>query len=433
MTDKKYLVTRELFWVVVGQVLIFTGGFASIKTLTNIMGPVGYGKLALGMTIAGFFNMFVYGPIGNVVIRYFSICKEREELNLYFFVLKKTHRMLFLIVLCFTALVSLLVYFLIGREWALLFLVSSLFGVVRGVELSFSSLQNATRQRKLVALHQGAEVWLRFLLAIGLLFLLGNTGYFALTGYLVGMTLITLSQRFFALKDTTILKQWYAKPPNELSERKMFNELVKYALPFTYFAVFNVIGLYSDRWILQGFLGASEVGVYSALYSLANAPILVLMAMLNQMMVPIIFEKTGSMVGDNKKEIGSKLLLCTVGVYIFFATIFILILFLFSEPLVTFLTNVQFSTYHQILWIVSLGLALFNLGQLFCLRGLCSKRPIVYFYPKLWHAISFFGFSFFGAMFYGLTGVSWGLCLSSIVYLVSVLLVNKNIGFKVAV
>jgi len=56
-------VRHEMIWVVVGQILAFLGAFAGVKILTNVMQPEGYGLLALGMTIAGLLNMFIYGPI----------------------------------------------------------------------------------------------------------------------------------------------------------------------------------------------------------------------------------------------------------------------------------------------------------------------------------------------------------------------------------
>ena len=82
---------HELAWVVTGQLLAFLGGFAGIKILTNVLGPEGYGQLALGLTIAGLLNMFVYGPIGQVVLRFFSVYRERGELSIYFTILKNAH------------------------------------------------------------------------------------------------------------------------------------------------------------------------------------------------------------------------------------------------------------------------------------------------------------------------------------------------------
>ncbi|HEX9078711.1 MAG TPA: hypothetical protein VF795_03915, partial [Desulfuromonadaceae bacterium] len=79
---------HEMAWIVAGQFFGFVGGFAGIKALTNIMGPKGYGELALGLTIAGLFNMYVYGPIANVVARFFAVYRERGRLGVYFAVLK---------------------------------------------------------------------------------------------------------------------------------------------------------------------------------------------------------------------------------------------------------------------------------------------------------------------------------------------------------
>lgn len=82
--NQLYHVRHEMIWVVVGQILAFLGAFAGIKILTNVMRPEGYGQLALGMTIAGLLNMFIYGPIGQVVGRFFSVCREKNELSVFF-------------------------------------------------------------------------------------------------------------------------------------------------------------------------------------------------------------------------------------------------------------------------------------------------------------------------------------------------------------
>jgi hypothetical protein len=67
-----------------------------------------------------------------------------------------------------------------GGEWALIILLSCLYGVTSGINVSYIALQDAIRQRKIVALHQGADVWLRIGLSVALLFLFSRSGCFAL-------------------------------------------------------------------------------------------------------------------------------------------------------------------------------------------------------------------------------------------------------------
>jgi O-antigen/teichoic acid export membrane protein len=67
LLDRFRKLRREMGWILCGQFLGFVGGFIGIKVLTNMMGPDGYGQLALGLTIAGLFNTYAYGPVANVV------------------------------------------------------------------------------------------------------------------------------------------------------------------------------------------------------------------------------------------------------------------------------------------------------------------------------------------------------------------------------
>src|SRR5436309_11128530 len=82
---------EELFWIVLGQVLMLAGGMVGIKLLTNVMGPEKYGQLALGITIAGLLNLFVYGPISSTALRFCSIYRNMGQLPIYYYVLKKAH------------------------------------------------------------------------------------------------------------------------------------------------------------------------------------------------------------------------------------------------------------------------------------------------------------------------------------------------------
>ncbi len=73
----------EASWVATGQALSFLGGLIGIKLLTNVMSPESYGELALGLSIAGMVNMFLFGPLGQVVLRFHSICNEKGILDSY--------------------------------------------------------------------------------------------------------------------------------------------------------------------------------------------------------------------------------------------------------------------------------------------------------------------------------------------------------------
>lgn len=420
-------IRQEMSWIVFGQFLGFLGGFLGIKVLTNLMGPNGYGQLALGLTIAGLFNTYAYGPVANVVVRFFAICQERGTLGSYFSILKKSHRILALGAICLAAVASGVAGYILGGEWALIILLSCLYGVTSGINVSFNSLQNAIRQRKIVALHQGADVWLRIGLSIVLLFLFSKSGCSALLGYLIGTLLVTISQRIFALKNETIRKNWHAPIADPLQEKETFKEFASYATSFLLFAVFASFSLYADRWILQGMFGSGAVGVYAAIYQIAASPVSIFFTMVSQLIVPIVFERAGAMTSRSQMENSGRLLRQTTLVSCLVAMVITLGAYLFSEPLIRILTNATFAEYHNLLWIIALGLCLFNLGQQLTIKGLSFNRPRIYLVPKILQALSLFILGYVLAHYFEIAGVAWAVCLSSAIYLGAVLAVNSRL------
>ncbi|MHC1697479.1 MAG: lipopolysaccharide biosynthesis protein [Geobacteraceae bacterium] len=428
--DRFWKLRREMSWILFGQFLGFLGGFIGIKVLTNLMGPTGYGQLALGLTIAGLFNTYVYGPVANVVIRFYSVYRERGQLGSYFSLLKKSHSILALGGICLALAAWATSGYFLGGEWALIILLSCLYGVTSGINVSFNSLQNAIRQRKIVALHQGADVWLRIGLSIALLFLFRSSGCFALLGYLLGTLLVTISQKFFALKNETIRENWNNPTPDPLVQKQAYEEFSSYATSFMIFAVFASFSLYADRWILQGFFGSSAVGLYAAIYQIAASPVTIFFTMTSQMIVPIIFERAGSMTELSQVESSSKLLRQTILASSIAAAVITSVAFLLSEPLVRILTNGTFAEHHAMLSVIVMGLCLFNLGQQLTIKGLSFNQPRIYLWPKILQASSLLVLGYLLARYFAITGVAWAVCLSSLVYLVAVVTVNKRLRLK---
>lgn len=418
-------------WILTGQLLALAGGFVSIKVLTNLMGPAGYGQLALGLTIAGVLNMYLYGPVANVVARFFAVYREKRELEVYFSVLKKFHKVLGVAITILAVVAGAIADTLVGREWAIIIMLSLLFGIVGGVNASSLFLLNAIRERKLVALHQGADVWLRVGLSVAFLYLFRNTAYFALLGYLMGTFLVTISQNVFALKNEEIGRNWHKHSVSGNLEKDTSREFFGYATPFFLFAGFGAISMYADRWIIQGLFGEGDVGVYSAIYSIANAPITLLYTIASQLMVPIIFERAGTLTTIEQAESSASLLRITVMLATLVVLFIIFVAYFFSEPLVRIITNRAFSSHHSILWIFVLGLSIFNIGQLLSIKGLYYNKPKIYLWPKGLQAGSFVLLAYFLAKHIGIIGIAFGLFFSSSIFLISIVIVNSRLNYKI--
>lgn len=431
LLEKLFKLRHEMAWILTGQALCFVGGFIGIKVLTNILGPKGYGQLALGLTIAGLFNQFVYGPLSNVVARFYSVYRERGSLVVYFYVIKRTHKLLAVILTVLSIVAGLIGWLLAGSEWGVLIAIALLFGVVSGVNASYVSLQSAIRDRKVVALHQGADVWCRIGLSTIFLYLFQNTGYVALVGYLLGTLLVTMSQHFFLLRKSLLNNGLFDQFDEVSSSSKCYKEFSTYAMSFVVFAGFSTVSMYADRWVLQILHGESAVGIYTAIYQIAAAPVNILFALVNQLMVPIIFERAGNMTSIEQSDNSGQLVRATVIVSSSIVLILTVLTYSFGAPLIRLLTNATFVAHHSMLWVTVLGLSLFNIGQLFALRGISYNRPNVYILPKGVQAISFLLMAYFGGRLYGLMGVAGALCGSSLLYVIAVLAVNSRLRVEI--
>ena len=71
----------EIAWVMVGQVSALAGGLVGVRLLTELLDPVVYGELALGVTVAVLVNQTVLGPLGNGALRFYAPAVERNELS----------------------------------------------------------------------------------------------------------------------------------------------------------------------------------------------------------------------------------------------------------------------------------------------------------------------------------------------------------------
>ena len=425
--DRLYRKRSELGWVFIGQAVAFAGAFAGIKALTRTLGPQGYGELALGLSISGLLNTFIYGPISNTVTRYYSVYREQQKLSQYFRICRKTHVLAGMILLMAGTLAGISVALLRSHTWGVLTFFAILFGIAQGINSSFLALQSAIRQRKIVALHQAADAWLRPLLAVALMLVLGTFSPWALAGYLLGTTLVIFSQAWFAFQDRQVSTHWRAGLPSFPKDEA--KELGGYTASFMVFSAFAAINLYSDRWLLQSFFGSRDVGIYVAIYQIASAPTQLLAGFINQLMVPIIYERAGAMSRQAQAQAGSRLLTKSAVLFTILMGLGTMIAWAAGAPIVRLFTTSAFAAAHSILWLLVLALSLFQIGQLLATKGLFYNRPRIYFVPKCLYAVSFLFLGWYGVPRYGLVGLAWAQVIAASVHLVFIQAANRTCQF----
>lgn len=422
---KAYKIRHELAWVIFGQGMAFIGGFLGIKLLTNLMSLESYGQLALGLTIAGVMNMFLYGPLANSIMRFYSIAKEQNEFNSFFYAVKRIHwRYAGIIVLIGIPLVVISGAWK-GRGWGVLVIAALLFGVVNGLNASLASFNSASRQRKIVALHQAADTWLRPIFAAFVIYLLMDAGYAALFGFVLGTLAVVLSQLFYARRDSAQLV--IGEIVNEESRQRAFNNISAYAKPFVLIALLGALGIYSDKWLLLEIVGAKEVGIYAAIYQIGSAPVSILTGILSQLMVPVIFERAGTMSNQAQIQRSSKLLFQTTMAFGLSIILVIMAAYYVGQPLIQALTTPEIAKHYQILWIIVLALGMSGLAELLSIVGFKRNLPQAYIFPKAAQTVTFLALGYISIKHFGILGAAIAGCVASAAYLIMVIVVNKKI------
>ncbi len=104
----------ELVWVALGRTAYLAGVFAGMKLFTHWLPREEYGRLALGLSIAGLVSLFTFGPIGQAILRYFAVHRDDGTLPLYFHAIVRSLLQAVILIAATAALAALLLGGLLG-------------------------------------------------------------------------------------------------------------------------------------------------------------------------------------------------------------------------------------------------------------------------------------------------------------------------------
>jgi O-antigen/teichoic acid export membrane protein len=282
---------REFTWISIGQVVGVLASLFGVRIITELLTPEAYGQVALGMTLQTLMFWVVLGPLSNGATRFYAAAVEAGQLNSY---LNAVIRMVLsstvgiLLVSCLTGFGM----FFVGQsQWISFGIAALLFAILSGYNSMLNGIQNAARQRVVVALHQGAASWSRFLFTAGLIMWFGATSTVAMLGYGVALLPVLASQYYFSRRYIILDNSFNLEKSAEtkLWQTKIFT----YAWPFATWGVIGWLALSMDRWALQFFASTKDVGIYAVLFQLGYYPMTLLATLVSQLLKPIYFQRAG--------------------------------------------------------------------------------------------------------------------------------------------
>ena len=406
-------VSREGGWIVAGQIASVLGSLVLVRVLTAYLEPSQYGELALGLTIAGLVNQVVMGGLTNGIERYYSIAAECGDLSGY---LKSALRLMGHATTAVGLISLVLITGLLWAEkiqWLGLTAGVLVFSVLSGYNASLSGVQNAARQRSIVALHSGLNAWLKIGLAVFVMLIFGNSSMSVVVGYALSALLVTVSQLFF-LKP---LLQRQVNTKDSVADIEDWDRRIwSYSWPFSAWGIFTWAQLASDRWALKTFVTTQDVGQYAVVFQLGYVPVGLVTGLAMSFLGPILFQRSGSGTDHNRNASVHRMAWCITGLCLAVTGFAFLFTFFLNGWLFELLVAAPFrASSHLLPWVVLAG-GLFAAGQMLSLKLMSEMNASAMTTAKIVTALFGVGFNIFGAWYFGLSGVVVALLAFSILY-----------------
>lgn len=409
-TSHFYRLFKEGSWIVVGQVIAVLGALVLVRVLTERLEPAQYGQLALGLTVAGLINQIVMGGVSASIGRLYSIAIEKNDLSGYLYASGRLMGYATGVVVVVGATLLAGMFWFNYSNWVGLAAAALVFSVLNGYNSTLNGIQNAARQRRIVAFHGGVNAWLKILLALGAIQWLGSTSSVVIMSYALSSLIVVASQFFF-------LQRQIRLPSREAMVTETWGrQLWAYSWPFSVFGVFTWMQQISDRWVLQTFASTQDVGLYAVVFQLGYVPIGLVTGMAMTFLGPILYQRSGSATDHNRNVSVHRIAWSVTIAGLLTTALVFAFTFSLHEWIFQLLVAANYQEVSYLLpWMVLAG-GIFAAGQMLALKLMSEMRPLAMAIAKISTALIGVGLNVYGAIQFGLNGVVVALVVFSIIY-----------------
>jgi len=375
------------------------GALVGIRLLTELLEPAAYGQLALAMTAVMLLEQTSLGPLGHGVVRFFSPAAESRDLAGY---LVSAFRLVALVSIGIGAILAAAGAVFLFRQhtqWFWLLVAACALALFGGYNTIMAGIQNAARHRKVFAVHQGLDSWLRFLVAALLITLLGPTSTVAMFGYVLATCLILIPQSGFFYKFIIRQADW-TSPQGDWR-----NQIFSFSWPFAVFGVFSWGQVASSRWALEGYGTTEAVGLYAVLFQLGYYPIFVGVSTAIQFLAPVFYGRAGD-ASDARRTASVRKMSRNFTVFCLIATVgLFLIAYLFHAEIFGIFVAAEYASVSYLLPWVMLSSGIFAAGQAIALNLMSHLQTQDMVAVKVITALLGIVANVIGAYLYGLKGI----------------------------
>lgn len=398
----------ESAWIVIGQIAVVAGSLILVRVLTEHLDPTQYGRLALALTLGTLIGQVAFSGAMPGIMRYYAIAVEKGEASEY---LQAARRMMgygTLVALVLSVLLLSGLHLFGKGDMLVLAGMTIIFTILGNFNTGQSMIQNAARQRKIVAFHGSLDAWLRVLFVAALLAWLGGGAELVLVAYIASLLLVLASQAIFIRRLMPLQAQCSAES-NTWSA-----QIWQYSKPFAYFNVFTWIQASSDRWALDTFTSAHEIGLYAVLLQLGYTPIGIVTGLMMTLVGPILFQRSGNTDDSHRNANAHKLAWQITFIALLSTLIVCIFAYLIHGWIFQILVADQYQSVSYLLpWMILAG-GLFAAGQMLSLKLMSDLNTRAMVWPKIITSLLGALLSFSGAYFAGLPGVVCAVVMFSV-------------------
>jgi O-antigen/teichoic acid export membrane protein len=414
-------------WVFLGQVGVALGGLAGVKILTHLLNPHEFGRFSIANTVILLVGSNVFGPLGQGLMRYWTISQNREQLADYVALSAKYIKVLFQSIVLVSFLFGLILFISQARNWTWLIVSSIVSGAFTGWAGTRLSILMAARKRKYVSLINVLTAFAKPGVAAVLLMLIAFQADIAVLGFLLAVCGSAVVAEYSFRKTASSKLSEIKGEQADSHDGNLGRSILSFSKPFFIWSFFAWAHQSCDKWALLTFQGPDIVGAYTVIAQLALYPLVFGSGLLSSFFIPIAYERAGGLQTKEAVVSGNKILFAMVGLYIAGSFVLILLFYLFHRPLVLFVSNENYVQYSNYLPMLTGAWSLYYLGQILSGFGLLANKPTLYIIPILFCGLLTTVTAFYLASIAGVLGIIWALGITGLFYASWCMLIAKRL------
>ncbi len=411
----------QLSWMGWGQVAGLLLSLLSIK-LTTSAGPSEYGLFILVTSLSGLLSLSLFAPLEQGVVQYlFEYSKTPSQRSSYLRMVSRTLLHAFWYLAASALIISVVGVQFTGYGWMFM-IAGSMLVIITVLSIPMNGLLNALKLRKELALIQVTEK------ALIVMFLQTGIWFVPLDAAVIMTCIVAAMSIMFAARIVVFQRQIGTSDPEaeRISVRESaWKKVVMYGWPFVLWGWLTWSQLNGERWVINSYLAAEDVGRYGLASSMVNNSIVMLYTVLIQFITPSVYAKFSSDHPGDRVG-GFQLISMMTWVTFILFSLFGLFLYGAGDWLIRLLSNADFVVDAEILFLLTLGMGVFYMGQTLAMVGMALERPTVYVLPKIVSAVISVAVYIAGCLMFGLLGIVFGILIGNLVYLVGIIVVNKR-------